>query len=340
MEERLSAGQVKEEDLEFEQSLRPAHLADFIGQEKLKENLAVFIEAARKRKEPIDHMLFFGPPGLGKTTLAYIIAREMEANIKTTSGPVLERPGDLAGILTNLEEGDVLFIDEIHRLPHIVEEYLYPAMEDYCIDIMIDKGPGARSIKINIPRFTLIGATTRSGLLTAPLRERFGIAERINYYDEGQLKKIVHRSSKILSVAVDEEGATEIARRARGTPRVANRLLRRLRDFADVKGDGRVTKAIAELALAMLEVDSAGLDPMDKRILGLIMNEFDGGPVGIGTISVAVSEETDTIEEIYEPYLIQKGFLKRTSSGRVVTRLAYEHLGKQPPAKFQGELWK
>lgn len=338
-EERLISGHLNNDDLEVELSLRPSKLQDFVGQEKLRENLSIFIQAARKRKEPVDHILFFGPPGLGKTTLAHIIAKEMEANIKTTSGPVLERPGDLAGALTNLEEGDILFIDEIHRLPHIVEEYLYPAMEDYYLDIMIDKGPSARSVKLNLPKFTLIGATTRSGLLTAPLRARFGIVERLNYYTDGELSEIVKRSAQILNIEIEEQGAAEIASRSRGTPRVANRLLKRVRDFAEVKADGRITRQVADKALHMLEVDMAGLDQMDKRILGMIMNEFEGGPVGINTISVAVGEEAETIEEIYEPYLIQKGFLKRTSSGRVLTRLAYQHLGAQPPAKNQSDLW-
>lgn len=338
-EERLISGHLNDDDLDVELSLRPSKLQDFVGQEKLRENLTIFIQAAKKRKEPVDHILFFGPPGLGKTTLAHIIAKEMEANIKTTSGPVLERPGDLAGALTNLEEGDILFIDEIHRLPHIVEEYLYPAMEDYYLDIMIDKGPSARSVKLNLPKFTLIGATTRSGLLTAPLRARFGIVERLNYYTDAELAKIVKRSAQILNIEIEEQGASEIASRSRGTPRVANRLLKRVRDFAEVKADGRITREVADKALHMLEVDMAGLDQMDKRILGMIMNEFEGGPVGINTISVAVGEEAETIEEIYEPYLIQKGFLKRTSSGRVLTRLAYQHLGAQPPAKNQSDLW-
>lgn len=336
-DDRIFTSSLKEDDLEFETTLRPAQIQEFIGQSKIKENLSVFIEAAQKRREPLDHLLFFGPPGLGKTTLAYIIAKEMGANIKTSSGPVLARPGDLAGLLTNLEEGDVLFIDEIHRLSPVVEEYLYPAMEDYYMDIMIDKGPSARSVKINLPKFTLIGATTRTGLLTSPLRARFGIVERLNYYEPGDLYEIIRRSSKILGIEIDSEGGSEIARRSRGTPRVANRLLKRVRDFAQVRAQGKITREVADKALAMLEVDEQGLDLMDKKILGYIINEFEGGPVGVNTLSVAVSEEADTLEEIYEPYLIQKGFLKRTAAGRVATNLAYEHLGKKPK-KQQGEL--
>ena len=329
--ERLVSQELKTEDLEFDVALRPTRLDEFIGQSKLKENLKVFIEAARKRKEALDHILLFGPPGLGKTTLAHIIAREMKANVRATSGPVLGRPGDLAGILTNLEEGEVLFVDEIHRLSPVVEEYLYPAMEGFVIDILIDKGPNARSVKINLPRFTLIGATTRSGLLTSPLRSRFGIVERINYYTDEELTHVVRRSSRLLKVEVDEKGASEISRRSRGTPRVANRLLRRVRDFAEVKGDGRITEKAATEALQMLEVDDAGLDPMDKRILSYLLREASGGPVGLGTLAVGVGEESDTLEEIYEPYLIQRGFLKRTPSGRVATTRAYEHLGLPLP---------
>jgi Holliday junction DNA helicase RuvB len=337
--DRLVSQELKTEDLDFDLSLRPATLDEFIGQTKLKGNLKIFVEAALKRREPLDHVLLFGPPGLGKTTLAHIISREMGANLRPTSGPVLERPGDLAGLLTNLEEGDVLFVDEIHRLSSVVEEYLYPAMEEFFIDIMIDKGPSARSVKINLPRFTLIGATTRSGLLTSPLRSRFGIVERINYYSEEELTQVVHRSSRILKLEVEESGAFEIARRSRGTPRVANRLLRRVRDFAQVKADGRVTREVADQALQMLEVDEAGLDPMDKRILGFILKECSGGPVGINTLAVGVGEEAETLEEIYEPYLIQRGFLKRTSSGRVATKHAYDHFGLAlPSSPRQGEL--
>lgn len=337
-EERIISPALREEETEFEVSLRPAELREFIGQENTKEHLAVYIEAAQKRKESLDHVLLFGPPGLGKTTLAYIISKEMKANIRTTSGPVLERAGDLAGLLTNLQEGDILFIDEIHRLSHVVEEYLYPAMEEFFIDIMLDKGPNARSVRINLPPFTLIGATTRSGLLTSPLRSRFGIIERLNYYLDDELATIVRRSAAILNIEIDREGAAEIARRARGTPRVANRLLKRVRDYAQVKAEGRITREVADQALYMIEVDQAGLDQMDKRILSYILRECDGGPVGINSLSVAVGEESETIEEIYEPYLIQKGFLKRTPAGRVLTKLAYEHFGKEPNQK-QKELW-
>jgi Holliday junction DNA helicase RuvB len=326
-------------DSEWELSLRPAVLAEFIGQEKLKSNLGIFVEAACRRKEPLDHTLFFGPPGLGKTTLAHIVAREMGANIRMTSGPVLERPGDLAGLLTNLEEGDVLFIDEIHRISHVVEEYLYPAMEDFCIDIMIDKGPNARSVKINIPRFTLVGATTRSGLLTAPLRSRFGIVEHLNYYEDKDLACIINRSSRILKVEIDPEGEVEIARRSRGTPRIANRLLRRVRDYAQVKADGRITATIADAALQMLDVDREGLDIMDKRILEYIIDQCDGGPVGVANLAVGVGEEAETIEEIYEPYLIQRGLLKRTAAGRVATRRAFEHFNRKLPAGKSSELF-
>ncbi len=331
---RFLAQDQRPEDEQFDVTLRPASLTEFIGQNKLKSNLSIFIEAARRRKEPLDHTLFFGPPGLGKTTLANIVTKEMGANIRSTSGPVLERPGDLAGVLTNLEEGDVLFVDEIHRISHAVEEYLYSAMEDFCIDIMIDKGPNARSVKINIPHFTLIGATTRSGLLTAPLRSRFGILEHLNYYEDEDLARIIRRSSRILKIEVNPHGENEIARRSRGTPRIANRLLRRVRDYAEVKADGQITGEVADQALHMLEVDREGLDTMDKRILQYILHQCQGGPVGISSLAVGVGEEAETIEEIYEPYLIQKGFLKRTSSGRVLTPRSYAHFNVKPPASL------
>ncbi|MDD5226886.1 MAG: Holliday junction branch migration DNA helicase RuvB [Candidatus Omnitrophica bacterium] len=321
--------------MEIEVTLRPATIDEFIGQTQVKENLRVSIEAALGRKESLDHILLFGPPGLGKTTLANIIANRMSAKIHQVSGPVLERAGDLAGILTNLEKGDVLFIDEIHRIPHVVEEYLYSAMEDYSIEIMIDKGPHARSVKMQLPRFTLIGATTRSGLLTAPLRSRFGIIERLNYYEDGDLATIIKRSAKILEIGIDEKGALEIAGRARGTPRIANRLLRRVRDYAQVKADGKITVEVADKGLKMLGVDQEGLDLMDKRILQYILKECKGGPVGVNSLAVGVGEDAETLEEIYEPYLIQRGFLKRTSAGRVLTERAYLHFGVKPPAVNQ-----
>jgi Holliday junction DNA helicase RuvB len=333
-DERLICQTSRPEDEEWDITLRPTTFLEFIGQKRLKENLSLFVEAARRRKEPLDHTLFFGPPGLGKTTLAHIVAKEMGANIRTTSGPVLERAGDLAGVLTSLERGDVLFIDEIHRISHVVEEYLYPAMEDFCIDIMIDKGPNARSVKINVPPFTLIGATTRSGLLTGALRSRFGIVERLNYYEEDDLALIARRSSRILKIEMDGEGEAEIARRSRGTPRIANRLLRRVRDYAEVKADGKISGEIADKALRMLEVDREGLDPMDKKILQYILKECGGGPVGIANVAVGVGEEAETLEEIYEPYLIQRGFLKRTASGRILTPRAYAHFNLKPPARF------
>jgi holliday junction DNA helicase RuvB len=320
-------------EADLDQTLRPLRFEDFVGQSKIVDNLQVFISAALQRKEALDHVLLTGPPGLGKTTLAHIISNEMQASLKITSGPVLEKPGDLAGLLTNLEEGDCLFIDEIHRLSPVVEEYLYSAMEDFRLDIMIDTGPSARSVQIELRPFTLIGATTRSGLLTAPLRARFGITNRLDYYQAEDLHSIILRSARILDIPVDEkEGAVEIARRSRGTPRIANRLLRRARDFAQVKGDGTITREIARYALEALEVDEQGLDDMDKRILLCIMDKYSGGPVGLGTLAVAVGEESGTIEEVYEPYLIQEGLIQRTPRGREATPLAYKHFGR-PYAK-------
>jgi Holliday junction DNA helicase RuvB len=314
-----------------ELSLRPQRLAEFIGQGKVKESLRIYIDAALARREPLDHALFYGPPGLGKTTLAELIARELGVNIRTTSGPALEKPGDLVGTLTNMREGDILFIDEIHRLRPIIEEFLYPAMEDYRIDIRLSEGPKAQTITMPIERFTLIGATTRFGMLTPPMRARFGIIERLNYYPVEDLEQIVIRSAEVIHVPVDAAGALEIARRARGTPRVANRLLRRVRDFAQVRADGNITKPVASDALAMLDVDEFGLDDMDSRVLRTIIEKFDGGPVGITTIAAAVGEDASTIEEVYEPYLVQNGFLQRTPRGRMATPQAYRHFGYTPP---------
>ncbi len=329
-----------QEDRDFETTLRPVTFNEFVGQQKVIENLKIYIQAARQRQEALDHVLLYGPPGLGKTTLAYIIAQELGVEIKTTSGPVLDKAGDLAGLLTNLNERDVLFIDEIHRLNHVVEEYLYSAMEDFHLDIMIDRGANARSIQIKLARFTLVGATTRAGLLTAPMRARFGVVLRLDYYTPEDLRHIIQRSARLMQVEISEAGALEIARRSRGTPRIANRLLRRARDFAQVKADGVITLEVARQSLQLLEVDERGLDEMDKRIIRTIIEKYNGGPVGINTIAVAVGEESDTIEEVYEPFLIQEGFIKRTPRGRVATALAYEHFNyKQRRFGYQQELF-
>lgn len=335
----LKKDNISATDREFEKQLRPLNFVDFKGQQQIIDNLVVFVTAAKQRGEALDHVLLHGPPGLGKTTLATIISNELRVNLKVTSGPVLDKPGDLAGLLTNLEEGDVLFIDEIHRLSPVVEEYLYSAMEDFQIDIMIDKGPSARSVQLTLNKFTLIGATTRSGLLTSPLRARFGINFHLEYYDHEVLTGIVKRSAGILNIKIDDEAAVEIARRSRGTPRIANALLRRIRDFAQVKGTGKIDITITRYGLNALNIDEHGLDEMDNRILSVIIEKFSGGPVGINTISTAVGEEPGTIEEVYEPFLIKEGFLKRTPRGREATEHAYRHLGKQPARGINGTLF-
>ncbi|WP_250278986.1 Holliday junction branch migration DNA helicase RuvB [[Clostridium] colinum] len=327
MKDRIITSDFKQEDIEIETKLRPQSIDTYIGQKKVKETLKVYIEASKMRNEPLDHVLLYGPPGLGKTTLSNIIANEMGVNIKTTSGPAIERAGDMAAILNSLNEGDILFIDEIHRLNRTIEEVLYPAMEDFSLDIMIGKGPTSKSIRVDLPKFTLIGATTRIGLLTNPLRDRFGVISRLEMYNEEELKHIIKRSANVLGIEIDDEGALEIARRSRGTPRIANRLLKRVRDFAQVRYDGKITKLVADETLNLLDVDKLGLDPIDQKILKTIIEKFSGGPVGIDNLAVSIGEESDTIEEVYEPYLIQLGFIKRTPRGREITKTGYKHFG-------------
>lgn len=331
MDDRIISANLMMEDAAAELSLRPRYLSEYIGQNQVKENLKIYIDAAKQRREPLDHVLLYGPPGLGKTTLSAIIANEMGVNIRTTSGPAIERPGDLAAILTNLQEGDVLFIDEIHRLHRTVEEVLYPAMEDFALDIIIGKGPSARSVRLDLPRFTLIGATTRAGLLSAPLRDRFGVVSRLEYYTEDELTFIVSRTADLLEAGIIGEAAREVGKRSRGTPRIANRLLKRVRDFAQVKGDGIITMELACTALKLIQVDALGLDEIDHKMLRAIMVHFQGGPVGLETIAATIGEDAQTIEDVYEPYLLQIGFLQRTPRGRMVTPQAYKHLGIAPP---------